>query len=195
MCIVASTKINLQRLQKKKKKTRIIMIKQSLTFKVLLGALLHIFDEIISHEYSLFQYYFCFILLFGIYAIIGQLVVSGFGLLRRVYIFLTLCYFKKEKDDNPVLKLNVGGKWFTTFKSTLFKIPEPFLSSIIGPGRMNDNTRTVFIDRNPDNFGLILDYLRTDKIPYFQNIEKKNAFYRDLDEFGLSSSDIGMCKF
>eukprot|EP01006_Ploeotia_vitrea_P026972 TRINITY_DN59876_c0_g1_i1.p1 TRINITY_DN59876_c0_g1~~TRINITY_DN59876_c0_g1_i1.p1 ORF type:complete len:381 (-),score=36.49 TRINITY_DN59876_c0_g1_i1:87-1229(-) len=64
-----------------------------------------------------------------------------------------------------IIKLNVGGTTFTTTRETLLKEKDSFFWAMLHrPGQWKATTQTddeiLFIDRSPDSFGLILDYLR-----------------------------------
>lgn len=58
--------------------------------------------------------------------------------------------------------LNVGGRYFTTTESTLTKFGNHYLSQIIQEAKWCDGDQgdPIFIDRNPNVFGHILDFLR-----------------------------------
>lgn len=60
--------------------------------------------------------------------------------------------------------LNVGGRKFETSVSTLLAKPDGLLAKMIGPKGIKpysvDNLYTYFLDRNPNYFSYILDYLR-----------------------------------
>ncbi|KAH7713677.1 BTB/POZ domain-containing protein KCTD17 [Aphelenchoides avenae] len=62
------------------------------------------------------------------------------------------------------VRLNVGGKVFQTTKQTLSVDPESFLARIASADQaipvVKDRTGAILIDRNPECFGIILDYLR-----------------------------------
>ncbi|XP_057316512.1 BTB/POZ domain-containing protein KCTD3-like [Hydractinia symbiolongicarpus] len=65
--------------------------------------------------------------------------------------------------DSEIINLNVGGKRFATSRSTLTWIPESFFSCLLS-GRissMKDETGAYFIDRDPEAFAPILNFLRT----------------------------------
>lgn len=79
--------------------------------------------------------------------------------------------YKVDKSD--IVKLNIGGKLFSTYKSTLVKkISKPntddeFYAPNLLEELLNgktearlDESNAIFIDRNPCNFEFILDYLR-----------------------------------
>lgn len=60
--------------------------------------------------------------------------------------------------------LNIGGRKFETSVSTLMVKPHSVLAKMISPGGVKpysvDNVYMYFIDRNPQNFNYLLDYLR-----------------------------------
>lgn len=65
-----------------------------------------------------------------------------------------------------IITLNVGGRKFSTSKQTLTWIPDSFFSSLLS-GRiasLRDETGAIFIDRDPDAFVPILNFLRTKEL-------------------------------
>ena len=63
-----------------------------------------------------------------------------------------------------IIKLNVGGKKFTTLKSTLLKCKNSYLADLLEKEKdkiIYDENKAVFIDRNPKYFEFIIEYLRT----------------------------------
>ncbi len=63
-----------------------------------------------------------------------------------------------------IIKLNVGGKKFTTLKSTLLKYKNSYLADLLEKEKdkiIYDENKAVFIDRNPKYFEFIIEYLRT----------------------------------
>jgi len=74
----------------------------------------------------------------------------------------------KMEDPNRVIKLNVGGKVFTSTLSTLAgSEPDSVLAAMFRgdngaarPARM-DADGAYFIDRSPDAFAAIIEFLRT----------------------------------
>ncbi|CAB3398944.1 unnamed protein product [Caenorhabditis bovis] len=78
----------------------------------------------------------------------------------------------EPQDDAPtpikqqIVKLNVGGRHFSTSANTLNWIPDTFFTSLLS-GRMHtvcDESGAIFIDRDPDVFKVILNYLRTKQV-------------------------------
>lgn len=62
-----------------------------------------------------------------------------------------------------IVHLNVGGTRFSTSQQTLTWIPDSFFTALLS-GRipsLRDETGAIFIDRDPHNFSIILNYLRT----------------------------------
>jgi len=64
-----------------------------------------------------------------------------------------------------IVRLEVGGKIFSTSKSTLIKFEGSYFSAMLGNGNWQPEENGVyFIDRNPKYFGTILDYMRYETI-------------------------------
>jgi hypothetical protein len=110
----------------------------------------------------------------------------------------TMAAFRKYPPiDSEIIKFNVGGTRFSTFKSTLLKkrkrkdatADEQYYKPTLFEGMLNGNVqvkydeeKAIFIDRNPRYFQVILDYLRTVNTP-----DESNKFElppdADLKEF------------
>ncbi|EFO87964.1 hypothetical protein CRE_05736 [Caenorhabditis remanei] len=74
--------------------------------------------------------------------------------------------FSNEPGSDYIVNLNVGGRIFATSCNTLSWIPDSFFTSLLS-GRMNsvrDVSGAIFIDRDPDVFRVILNYLRTKQV-------------------------------
>lgn len=103
--------------------------------------------------------------------------------------------FQRYNEDSKIflnqlnknyLQLNVGGQVFTTTLDTLTKIEGNYLHDIF-TGKMNiilDRNNMVFIDRDGEYFGYVLDYLRDeevimpDDLLIVEMIMKEFEFYR-----------------
>jgi len=96
----------------------------------------------------------------------------------------------RNKIDEPILELNVGGTHFTTYKSTLCKYPDSMLAAMFS-GRYDlrkDQKGRFFIDRPPKLFEIILNWLRTDTLSIdVEDTAEKKALQVELDYFGLSN--------
>lgn len=71
-----------------------------------------------------------------------------------------------EMSVGEIITLNVGGRRFSTSKQTLTWIPDSFFSSLLS-GRISslrDETGAIFIDRDPEAFVPILNFLRTKEL-------------------------------
>lgn len=66
-----------------------------------------------------------------------------------------------------IVDLNVGGRYFTTTRSTLCKYSGSMLAAMFGgdlqPSQQDSQGR-YFIDRNGDYFAVVLSYLREEPI-------------------------------
>ncbi len=82
-----------------------------------------------------------------------------------------------------LIELNVGGRNFTTFKSTLEKYPDSFFDALVSDRwEAKDKDGRYFIDRDGDVFANVLKYMRTDKIP--TKIDQQE-FQEELEYFGM----------
>jgi len=92
-------------------------------------------------------------------------------------------------DTENVIELNVGGQVMTTLRSTLTKHPNSMLAAMFsGLHKLTkDKKGRIFIDRNPEFFKDILEYLRTDELVVYNDKKKNNALEIELDYFGLVS--------
>lgn len=71
-----------------------------------------------------------------------------------------------QQVTGDILHLNVGGKRFSTSRQTLLSIPDTFFTALLS-GRiasLKDEKGCIFIDRDPNLFLVILNYLRTREI-------------------------------
>ncbi|GAB4832699.1 hypothetical protein Ancab_006716 [Ancistrocladus abbreviatus] len=87
------------------------------------------------------------------------------------------------------IKFNVGGRIFETTSTTLANAGrDSFLGAMLD-GNWNLNTDYTsgeyFIDRNPDCFAVLLDFLRTGELFIPQNIPEK-LLYREAQFYGLA---------
>lgn len=93
--------------------------------------------------------------------------------------------------DEDYVALNVGGKIFTTTKSTLRAIPDSKLDKII-TGRfpvIKDENENIFLDRNPDYFQYVLEFLRDGSILYpSQDSFARKRINHELKHFELVST-------
>merc|ERR1719228_2325506 len=72
---------------------------------------------------------------------------------------------KRSHFEDPI-KLNVGGQQFSTSLDTLRSVPDTYFSACFSGNysMKKGEDGTYFIDRDPEVFGTILNYLRTRKV-------------------------------
>ena len=94
-----------------------------------------------------------------------------------------------ETKESKIVKLNIGGTKFTTTKDTLRG--SLMLSKLIENDEnkkmyiLKDEENHYFVDRNAEYFGLVLEYLRTNKLEHLKTENLKNI----LDEFEFYAVD------
>lgn len=88
---------------------------------------------------------------------------------------------------DELIRFDVGGRKFKTWRSTILKHPESVLAKHIGDLGKRDKNGRYFIDRDPDVFTAILSYYRNDILacPPQVNLE---VFEAELRFWGLNSS-------
>lgn len=74
-----------------------------------------------------------------------------------------------------IISLNVGGKKFTTSLNTLLSVKDSFFSALVSDriSSTKDDSGAYFIDRDPDLFAIILNFLRTNRL---YNVDEKNIY-------------------
>lgn len=84
--------------------------------------------------------------------------------------FFLINYNDENILDKQLIKINVGGTIFETNKSTVRR--SGFLRELINE---NKNETCIFVDRDPDNFKHILNFIRDDnyKVPHILRYELK----------------------
>ena len=69
-----------------------------------------------------------------------------------------------QPSSEDRFKLNVGGVRFETSRATLTKVPESMLATMFGARvdmlRRDPEDGSIFLDRDGERFGLVLDFLR-----------------------------------
>ena len=100
-----------------------------------------------------------------------------------------------DQNFGMIIELNVGGRRFTTSKETLTWIPDSFFCSLLS-GRISskkDKNGAIFIDRDPDLFSIILNFLRTKEL-YCDKVNLK-ALKHEVEYFGITPliSRLAVC--
>lgn len=94
-------------------------------------------------------------------------------------------------QSNNVVTINVGGRLFTTRLSTLTKVA--YFENLFGKNFKRfdkDYQGHIFIDRDPEYFNYVLNYLRGDTL----ELENENAFRLDRikAEFDFFNIDVNI---
>jgi len=91
-----------------------------------------------------------------------------------------------SRSATEIIHLNVGGRRFSTSRQTLTQVQDTFFTGLLS-GRIQttkDETGAIFIDRDPDLFRLILNYLRNRSLS-FENVNFKELRH-EAEFYGIS---------
>ncbi|CAL5229386.1 g12700 [Coccomyxa viridis] len=92
---------------------------------------------------------------------------------------------------DAILTLNVGGKKFTSSRSTVCKDPYSMLARMFNAdwhmkNRKDDKGR-IFIDRDPQHFGLILNFLRDGTCVLPTDVDARRQILQEAEFYQLES--------
>jgi len=95
-----------------------------------------------------------------------------------------------EIGAGEIVELNVGGKIFTTTRQTLCKYQNSMMSNIMNGIEIvpMDNAGRYFVDRDPDAFYVVLNFLRSGKIVIPSHIPV-TSFWEEWTYYGLEDID------
>ncbi|KAL8586509.1 hypothetical protein ACOMHN_055213 [Nucella lapillus] len=96
----------------------------------------------------------------------------------------------KRGDDK--LRINVSGRKFETWRTTLDKYPDTLLGSNEKEFFFDDDTKEYFFDRDPELFRHVLNYYRTGRLHYPKH-ECISAYDEELAFYGIMPEIIGDC--
>ncbi|XP_015258020.1 PREDICTED: potassium voltage-gated channel subfamily D member 3-like isoform X1 [Cyprinodon variegatus] len=97
-----------------------------------------------------------------------------------------------SKKQDELIVLNVSGRRFQTWRTTLDRYPDTLLGSSEKDFFYNEETKEYFFDRDPDAFRSILNFYRTGKLHYPRH-ECISAYDEELTFFGIIPEIIGDC--
>jgi potassium voltage-gated channel Shal-related subfamily D protein len=97
-----------------------------------------------------------------------------------------------ERRCDEKIIINVSGRRFECWRSTLEKYPESLLGSNEKEFFYDEDTHEYFFDRDPDVFRVILNFYRTGKLHYPKH-ECIAAYDEELAFFGILPDIIGDC--
>ncbi|KAJ4463129.1 putative SH3KBP1-binding protein 1 [Paratrimastix pyriformis] len=97
--------------------------------------------------------------------------------------------------EDPIIELNVGGKKFHTLRATIMRCPNSLLADMIQGkcGGVRDPNGRLFVDRNPDVFELLLDFIRTEQLPPFPSDADRQCFRREAEFFRVPLPELPLC--
>lgn len=93
----------------------------------------------------------------------------------------------KDSNSSALVRLNVGGKEFCTYMDTLTQLEPNSMLSAMFSGRhtlCQDDKGCVFIDRDGEYFGYILNWLRDGNVPSLQDF-KYSQLLKEAQYFQL----------
>ncbi|KAK2915281.1 A-type voltage-gated potassium channel KCND3-like [Channa argus] len=96
------------------------------------------------------------------------------------------------KKQDELIILNVSGRRFQTWRTTLDRYPDTLLGSSEKDFFYNEEIKEYFFDRDPDAFRSILNFYRTGKLHYPRH-ECISAYDEELTFFGIIPEIIGDC--
>ncbi|KAH7717314.1 potassium channel tetramerization domain containing 5-like protein [Aphelenchoides avenae] len=92
------------------------------------------------------------------------------------------------------VKLNVGGQVFQTTRQTLYREPDGFLARLVADDERvpsaKDENGAYLIDRDPDNFPVILSYLRHGTLKAGGDMNKEGEYYFTAASEKMKKHDI-----
>ncbi|XP_072308686.1 A-type voltage-gated potassium channel KCND3-like isoform X2 [Eucyclogobius newberryi] len=97
-----------------------------------------------------------------------------------------------SKKQDELIMLNVSGRRFQTWRTTLDRYPDTLLGSSEKDFFYNEETKEYFFDRDPDVFRSILNFYRTGKLHYPRH-ECISSYDEELTFFGIIPEIIGDC--
>lgn len=129
-------------------------------------------------------------------------------LIEKISNYCTNQNLKLDFESEKIVKLNVGGKKFVTYKKNFDKYPDSSLSVFISKKEkmlknigLNSKNRDkhgkevekksikndfYFIDRDPQIFQYVISFLRNDKLPIFMASSDEILFYEELEYWGIN---------
>eukprot|EP01006_Ploeotia_vitrea_P008518 TRINITY_DN20389_c0_g1_i1.p1 TRINITY_DN20389_c0_g1~~TRINITY_DN20389_c0_g1_i1.p1 ORF type:complete len:307 (+),score=27.06 TRINITY_DN20389_c0_g1_i1:89-1009(+) len=115
---------------------------------------------------------------------------------RRSDLELRVSQCSDVVNRQKKVSLDIGGTVFNTTEETLIKEKESFFSAMLRSGQWKPDQETgqYFIDRSPQMFGILLDYLRGGKVRKMCDLtyNEREMLKDDLDFYGISTFPIGL---
>lgn len=93
-----------------------------------------------------------------------------------------------EQQEDQHVTLNIGGKHFTTYRTTLTKYPQTLLGRMFADDQKLGHQKIPFFDRSDLLFDAILNFYRTDLLIKPDNIPKE-VWQAELGFWGLPEEE------
>lgn len=101
------------------------------------------------------------------------------------------CKLRTDKVDKRIT-INVSGRRFCTWDSTLKKYPNTLLGSEAIKLYFDDDKKEYFLDRDPHMFRYILNFYRDGKLHYSYD-DCLGAFHEELRFYGIDMDNLNEC--
>lgn len=88
--------------------------------------------------------------------------------------------------STQIVSLNVGGTIFMTTRETLAKSGDSLLADVTSSFPLRDEAGRPFLDRDPEMFRLILDYLRSDRLNLPRDFKDSRRLRAEAEHYGLT---------
>eukprot|EP01006_Ploeotia_vitrea_P053586 TRINITY_DN67802_c3_g1_i1.p1 TRINITY_DN67802_c3_g1~~TRINITY_DN67802_c3_g1_i1.p1 ORF type:complete len:317 (+),score=37.94 TRINITY_DN67802_c3_g1_i1:64-1014(+) len=109
---------------------------------------------------------------------------------RRANAELKIANHNQTTNEHKKISLDIGGTTFNTTEGTLLREKDSFFSAMLRSGQFqpDESTGQYFIDRSPQMFGVILDYLRDGKLWTSDRFSpgEQAMLHSDLDFYQIS---------
>uniref|UniRef100_A0A3P9NVC5 Potassium voltage-gated channel subfamily D member 3 n=1 Tax=Poecilia reticulata TaxID=8081 RepID=A0A3P9NVC5_POERE len=135
---------------------------------------------------------FCFAMATGVAAWLPFARAAAIGWMPVANCPMPIAPRDNSRKQDELIILNVSGRRFQTWRTTLDRYPDTLLGSSEKDFFYNEETKEYFFDRDPDAFRSILNFYRTGKLHYPRH-ECISAYDEELTFFGIIPEIIGDC--
>lgn len=91
---------------------------------------------------------------------------------------------EREGPGGKIIDINVGNQRFSTLQKTLDKVTGTKMETILSKAHV-EKDGSIFIDRDPTLFEIILDGLRSDSLSMIEDDDMSRQLYKELRYFGI----------
>ena len=91
---------------------------------------------------------------------------------------------KMQDDAKDIVELIVGGKPLVTTRATLMKYKKSALAAMFsGRFELTMHKGRIFIDRDGESFSQLISFLRTGRMPAFEDEIQEQGFWEEMQYF------------